>query len=213
VNQLVAGQHIMVGPALLDRSGTARRCKRRPSVFLDVCGLLPAAGRWAPVGWDGKLDRADRVHLVGGSVPAIEGACFVMRRADLEAIGGFDEDFFLYYEEDSLALRLARLGGGAVYEPRAIAEHPGGASTATVSALAIRQFHRSRVIFYRKRDGELRGVLTGLALVVAVLVSMPGALLNTMLARKRRTTFGDLWHALVGLVAGLTARLGSGVCY
>jgi N-acetylglucosaminyl-diphospho-decaprenol L-rhamnosyltransferase len=146
-------------------------------------------------------------------VPCIEGACFVMRRADLEAIGGFDEDFFLYYEEESLVLRLARLGGGAVYEPRAEAEHSGAASTARVSALATRHFHRSRVIFYRKRDGELLGVLSGLLLAIAVIASVPSAAVNALLRRRRRWTLSECRQALRGLMEGVVAPLSSGVEY
>src|SRR5256885_724011 len=81
--------------------------------------------RSARAGWDAKLPREHRVHDTGGAVESLEGACFVVSKADLEAIGGFDEDFFLYFEEESIALRLARLGGGPLYEPRAVAEHAG----------------------------------------------------------------------------------------
>jgi len=210
LGRLEAEPHAMVGPALLDRSGATRRCKRRPTALLDAIGLLPAAARWAPVGWDGKLGRADPVHEAGGRVPTVEGACFILRRSDLEAIGGFDEDFFLYYEEESLALRLA---GGAVYEPRAVVEHSGAASTARASALATRHLHRSRVIFYRKRDGELRGLLSGLILALAAAVSMLSAVVNAALRRPRARSLADDWHALRGVLQGVAAPLRSGVRY
>jgi GT2 family glycosyltransferase len=207
LERLLEQEHVMVGPALLDGSGVARPCKRHPSPWLDFLGLLPAAARWAAVGWDGKLDSADPVHRVGGPVPCIEGACFVLRRADLEAVGGFDEDFFLYYEEDSLALRLARLGGGAVYEPRVAVVHSGQASTRQVSALAVHHFHRSRIVFYRKRDGDLPGRIFALSHLVALLVTGVAAAVNRALGRRRPITFSDVRHALRGVVAGVTARL------
>jgi N-acetylglucosaminyl-diphospho-decaprenol L-rhamnosyltransferase len=202
-------QHSIVGPALLDASGRPRRCKRQPSALLDICGLLPAAARWAPTGWDGKVDHADPIHIRGGSVGSIEGACFVVRRADLEAIGGFDEDLFLYYEEDSLATRLARLGGGTVYEPYAVAEHLGGDSTGKVAALATHHLHRSRVIFYRKRHGDRLGILIGVMLVLAALLSGAAAVVKMILGRERSTTLSDLRHILGGLRAGMTATLRS----
>jgi N-acetylglucosaminyl-diphospho-decaprenol L-rhamnosyltransferase len=197
----------MVGPVLLDEAGTPRPGKRRPSALLDLCGLLPAAGRWAPPGTDGKLDPGDPVHSLGGAVASVEGAFFAIRRSDLEAIGGFDEDLFLYYEEESLALRLERLGGGAVYEPRAVAEHAGETSTGKVRSTATHHFHRSRVVFYRKRDGDLRGRLVGLLLAFGLIVSAPAAVLNRVLRRARPTTLSYLRDALGGLLAGLTARL------
>jgi N-acetylglucosaminyl-diphospho-decaprenol L-rhamnosyltransferase len=200
-------RHTIVGPALLDASGRPRRCKRQPSALLDICGLLPAAARWAPTGWDGKLAQADPIQVRGGRAGSIEGAAFVVRRADLEAIGGFDEDFFLYYEEDSLAARLARLGGGAFYEPCAVAEHMGGHSTRKVAALAKHHLHRSRVIFYRKRHGDLRGILIGVVLVLAALLSGAAVVVNVIVGREPSTTLSDVGHTLGGLFAGMTATL------
>lgn len=213
LHRLADEKHGMVGPVLLDESGMPRRCKRRPSALLDLCGLLPAAGRWGPAGWDGKLDREDEVHTVGGAVACVEGACFVVSASDLKAIGGFDEDFFLYYEEESLAYRLARLGATAIYEPRAVAEHAGATSTREVGSFAVYHFHRSRVIFYRKRDGSFRGVLTALLLIFGVVVCAPSSALNTLLGRRRPTTLPHLWHVLRGLVAGMTTILRSDVSY
>jgi N-acetylglucosaminyl-diphospho-decaprenol L-rhamnosyltransferase len=213
LHRLTEVRRNIVGPALLDEAGIPRPCKRRPSALLDLCGMLPAAARWAPAGWDGKLAREDPLHSSGGGVACVEGACFVMRREDLDAIGGFDEDFFLYYEEESLACRLKRLGGSALYEPRAIAEHAGGASTRKIGSVATRHLHRSRVIFYRKRDGDLRGVLSGLLLAFGVLVSAVGAALNAALGRRRPVTLAHLWQVLTGLVAGMTASLDRHISY
>jgi GT2 family glycosyltransferase len=142
-------------------------------------------------------------------VAAVEGACFVIARADLASVGGFDEDFFLYYEEESLAMRLAALGGGAVYEPRARAVHAGETSTRKVGRFALEHRFRSRVVFYRKRDGELRGRLVGLGLAVAALVR-----LAAVAARGRRaegqTTAADLLAVLRGLGSGLITPMGAG---
>lgn len=203
----------MVGPALLDDSGAPRRCKRRPSAIADLLGLLPAAARWASSGWDGRIAAEDRVHVHGGRVDSVEGACFLVRRSDLEAIGGFDEDFFLYYEEESLALRLAQLGGGAIYEPSATAEHVGATSTRKAIGLATRNFYRSRVLFYRKRDGALAGLLVGLMLMVGLLISMPVAALNALLRRRRPNTLRQQVHALRGLLAGMIAPVRSDASY
>lgn len=205
--------HSMIGPKLLDGSGAPRPCKRRPSAILDLLGLLPSAARWAPAGWDGKLEPGHPVHSSGGVVDAIEGACFLLARADLEAIGGFDQDFFLYYEEDSLALRLRAQGGGAIYEPRAVAAHAGAASTSQVAGMATRHLHRSRVIFYRKRDGQIRGTLSALALMLGVVVSLPFSLLNAFLGRRRLNSPAHQFEVLRGLLAGMSARPRSAILY
>ena len=205
--RLAAEPHGTVGPALLEPGIGVRRCKHRPSVWLDVLGLLPSASRWAPAGWDGKLAASDPVHGRGGAVPALEGACFLVRRSDLESIGGFDEDFFLYSEEEDFARRLRAIGGAPVYEPQARAEHIGATSTAKVASFATRHRFRSRIVFYRKRDGSLRGRLAALTMALAALLSLAASVLKTMLRRETVTPPSHWSSVLVGLWQGACARL------
>ncbi len=208
---LVAGlerePHGMAGPAMLEESGAARRCNRRPSPLTDFVGLLPASGRWAPaLGLDGKLGSDDPIHRVGGAVARLEGACLLVRRSDLVAIGGFDEDLFLYGEEDSLALRLAALGGRAIYVPEAQVEHSGAHSTTSIGETATFHFYRSRVLFYRKRDGDLRGWLAAGLLACAGLVSLPIAVVNSLLHRPRALRLEMVRSQLRGVAQGAFAR-------
>lgn len=205
--------HAMVGPALFDAAGGLRPCKLRPSARLDVLGLMPAASRWAPAGWDAKIQPHEMLDGAGGAVDSVEGACFVMARADLEAVGGFDEDLFLYYEEESLALRLSARGGEAIYEPAARAAHVGGTSTAQVSGFAVRHLYRSRILFYRKRDGAWRGRCWAVAHALAILLALPGSVLNALLGRRRLFTPAYQLNALRGLTAGVLAPVDRDVDY
>ena len=74
-------------------------------------------------------------------------------------LGGFDEDFFLYSEEETLCEAARAAGGQCIYLPEAVIEHVGGTSTGRVSEFAVHHFYRSRVIFYRKRYGWLGGLV------------------------------------------------------
>jgi N-acetylglucosaminyl-diphospho-decaprenol L-rhamnosyltransferase len=210
---LLREPHSMVGPAMLDACGGARRCNGRPRVIYDVVGLLPSATLWARTGWDGKLAPSDPVHRAGGAVSHIEGACFMLRRTDLEAIGGFDEDLFLYDEEESLALRLAQFGGRALYEPRAEVEHSGAHATDGLGLVATRHFYRSRVLLYRKRDGNPSGWLAAAALVCGVLVALPAAALNSLLGRRSAHRLALSWSVLRGVIAGAVAVQRAPVVY
>jgi GT2 family glycosyltransferase len=207
LSRLVVNRHCMVGPVLLDSSGAPRACKRRSAPFRDMIGLLPSANRWAPERWNGRLAPSHILHAEGGSVAAVEGACFVIARRDLEAIGGFDEDLFLYFEEESLALRLASLGGTALYEPHAVAEHKGAASTSTMMRFAARQLCRSRIILYRKRDGDARAFLAALMLGLGAAIALPASIANLILGRHTHATPRDWCDLLVGVHEGLTAEL------
>jgi GT2 family glycosyltransferase len=52
----------------------------------------------------------------------LDGACLVLRRDALDAVGPFDEHYFLYFEETDLAFRLRRAGYRVVCARRAVAE-------------------------------------------------------------------------------------------
>lgn len=56
-------------------------------------------------------------------------ACLVARRA-FDAVGGFDEGFFLYKEEEDLFLRIRQAGGRVVYVPSVTVRHDGAAVAA-----------------------------------------------------------------------------------
>lgn len=56
-------------------------------------------------------------------VAAVSGAAFAVRRELFERLGGFDEEYFLYYEDTDLSLR-ARLAGYSVrYVPQSVVAH------------------------------------------------------------------------------------------
>jgi len=56
-------------------------------------------------------------------VSAVSGAAFLIRRSALDLIGGFDERYFIYYEETDLSLRAALAGYKCIYVPSSIVYH------------------------------------------------------------------------------------------
>jgi hypothetical protein len=53
-------------------------------------------------------------------------ACVLVRTDAFREIGGFDERFFMYFEDVDLCVRLEAAGWRLVEEPRAVARHAGG---------------------------------------------------------------------------------------
>lgn len=83
------------------------------------------------------------------SVGAISGAFFLMRRADFDLLGGFDEGYFLHVEDVDLCRRAIEAGGGVIYQPAAGALHY--TSTSDVpSAFVQQQKARSLARYFRK---------------------------------------------------------------
>jgi hypothetical protein len=56
-------------------------------------------------------------------VAAVSGAAFMIRREVLEQIGGFDEAYFMYYEDTDLSLRAILAGYGCYYVPESVVQH------------------------------------------------------------------------------------------
>ncbi len=73
-------------------------------------------------------------------------AAMLVRREAFEAVGGFDEDFFCFFEDVDLGFRLRLLGGQILQSPDAVVAHVGGGSTGARSRFA--DFHGARNRFW-----------------------------------------------------------------
>lgn len=84
------------------------------------------------------------------AVPWVLGAAMVIRRAAFDAIGGFDEAYFMYYEEVDFSFRLHAAGWAVHFAPAVVVQHVGGASTSQRRIAMIVQHHTSTVRYYRR---------------------------------------------------------------
>lgn len=126
-------------------------CKQYPTVFdLWLRGFVPSflqqpfAKRLARYQMQ---DVYDGRQVVRG-IPIISGCCMLLRTAAFRALRGFDERFFLYFEDFDLSLRLAAFGTLA-YHPDMHVQHFGGFS-ARKGLWHIRQFAHSGKQFFDK---------------------------------------------------------------
>jgi N-acetylglucosaminyl-diphospho-decaprenol L-rhamnosyltransferase len=79
------------------------------------------------------------------------GAVMLMSRKCYQAVGGWDESFFLYSEETDLCLRARDHGFLTRYQPESVAVHIGGASGRSDRTHAMQTVNRVRL--YRRRHG------------------------------------------------------------
>ena len=92
-------------------------------------------------------------------VDQVIGAFFMIRKSTFEFLNGFDERFFVYYEELDLSKRVKDSGQTTVYVTEAKAYHKGGGTSENVKALRLFYNTRSRLIYALKHFGFLKGIL------------------------------------------------------
>jgi N-acetylglucosaminyl-diphospho-decaprenol L-rhamnosyltransferase len=172
-----------VGPRLCNPDGTDYPTGRRfPSLLMGTLHAL-----LAPVWPDNPATRRYHLTELDRTNPAevdwVSGACMLVRRSAFKAVGGFDESYFMYFEDMDLCLRLARGGWRVVFEPRAVVLHTVGGSTRSAPYRKVYNHHRSALRFYCRRYARDPRIL--LAPLVAATLALRGAV-SLALARARQ---------------------------
>ncbi len=128
-------------------------CKRYPAVFdLALRGFMPTIGRalfgarMARYEMRDVIDEAPDREVI--DIPAMSGAVLLVRRKAIDASGGFDPEFFLYFEDFDWTVRLNRITRTAYVPSVKVIHHGGGA--ARKGARHIGWFVKSGFRFYRK---------------------------------------------------------------
>jgi len=141
----------IIGPRILNPDRTLQTsCFHFPTplhIFLYISGLYRSIPG-LPILKHRTLQKM--MNGSAGPVPWILGAALAFRRETFEVLGGFDENFFIYFEEVDLCYRLFSQGKQIHFVPDAEITHVGGASTAQKRAWSSIQFFVSLAQFYRK---------------------------------------------------------------
>ena len=98
-----------------------------------------------------------KFRMPGGAeqVAWVSGAALCCRRQAWEDIGGFDEKFFLYYEDVDLCLRAAKVGWEVWHVPEAIILHQSGASFAGNLNYQKHIYYANQRYFFQKYRGSV----------------------------------------------------------
>jgi len=155
----------IVVPRLVDGEGHVAPSLRRTPTVLRAWGESlfggTRAGRIAALG---EMVTAPEAYRAGRYAEWASGAAWLISRPCLDAVGDWDESFFLYSEETDYALRAADAGFRLVYEPAATAVHLGGEQGRDPSLWALSVSNRVRL--FRRRHGPLRSAAFRLGLFV-----------------------------------------------
>ena len=138
----------MIGARILNADGTDQRGCRR-ELLTPMTALVEAL----PLHWLFPKLRLNRhEEMVPASLtpmPAISGAFMFLSRNDFDAIGGFDEGYFLHVEDLDICLRFRKNGGEIYFAPDVVVTHVGATSEASSAFVErhkargfVRYFHR-----------------------------------------------------------------------
>lgn len=81
----------------------------------------------------------------------LSGAFLLARPDAFDAVKGFDDNFFMYFEDVDLAFRLAKRGWRAWFIPSAVIEHSGAHSTRSNAGVMRKVHHRSAARYLDKK--------------------------------------------------------------
>jgi GT2 family glycosyltransferase len=164
LSDFMAGEAAAVaaGPKLVGRDGHLQRfCARKFPNLLSLIFLVSGVeeSRWAGSPLAHRYYPTPFYGRGPSPVDALTGAFMVVRRRALEAVGGFDEGYFLYGEDVDLCRRLRREGGGIWFLPVGPVRHYTGGSRRTPDPVVVAESHRSAVLYARRWHGKAAAAL------------------------------------------------------
>jgi len=143
-----------IAPQVRRRDGTRDYLVKRKPAVLDLAlrGFLPRVGHAL---FRRRLDRYEMRDVIDADpsrdvidVAAMSGACMLLRRKAVDQTGGFDPQFFLYFEDYDWTIRLNRVTRTAYVPSFEVVHHGGGASRKGLRHVA--HFVKGGWRYYRK---------------------------------------------------------------
>ena len=160
------------GPLIRDPDGSVYPSARHlPSLIRG--GMHAVVGfAWKANPWS-KAYRQEHMEPSERPVGWLSGSCLLVRRSAFDAIGGFDERYFMYMEDVDLGDRLGRAGWANIYVPDSEILHDKGHSTGREPGRNLRAHHDSTYIYLsdrhdRRWQAPLRWTIRGALGVRAV---------------------------------------------
>ncbi len=127
---------VLVGPRVVGADGREQRASRRraPTALRILGEVLPG------------LPGIDHTHTPAPDRPieieGVSGACMLVRRDAFEAVGGFDADYPLHFEDLDLFARLRAAGRTLRWVPDVTVRHIGGVSSRGLDGRILRAKHQ-----------------------------------------------------------------------
>lgn len=164
-----------VGPAILNTDGSVYPSARRsPSLRVGIghalLGDIAPRNRWSQLYRDESATSA-----TPRAADWLSGACLLVPTERFRAVGGFDESYFMYFEDVDLGDRLRAAGYRNVYVPTSRVTHLGGHSTQGTSTRMLAAHHSSAYRYLARRYSGLWMAPVRLVLRIGLAVRLRAA--------------------------------------
>jgi GT2 family glycosyltransferase len=143
----------IAGPGIRNADGSVQGSARSfPTPLTALFGRSTLLSRLLP---GNPLTRANVLTTVSDGVSPMDvdwvsGACMVVRRKAIDTVGGFDERFFMYWEDADWCRRMRHGGWRIAYFPLAEVIHHAGVSSGKRALGSLFEFHKSAYRLYEK---------------------------------------------------------------
>jgi N-acetylglucosaminyl-diphospho-decaprenol L-rhamnosyltransferase len=187
----------VVGIQLVDEhERVTRSCARFPTPTTMINKTL-GLSRLAPRLFASYL-MEDWDHAESREVDHVIGAFYCVRSAMFRTLGGFDESFFVYFEDLDFSRRARAAGWRTFYLSTARAYHKGGGSSEQIKSTRLFYSLRSRLLYARKHFSRPAALaVTFCTLVLEPLVRLGACLIGGSPTGVRETlnAYRMLWTA------------------
>jgi N-acetylglucosaminyl-diphospho-decaprenol L-rhamnosyltransferase len=174
-----------VGPLVRELDGTVYPSARAVPSLRTGVGHALFVNLWPTNPWSASYRDDSPGTPVLKDAGWLSGSCLLVRRSAFDAIGGFDERFFMYFEDVDLGFRFGKSGMRNVYDPAAEVTHSGAHATGRDTSGMIRAHHASaRLFIQRKYPGP---VLWPVRTALAIGLRLRSDLITRRLDRAART--------------------------
>ena len=148
----------IVGAKIINPNGTTQLASKRtfPSLwigiskFLGLNKIFPNSKLFA--GYNQTFISEDNIS----NVDAVSGSCMLFSKQIFNDINGFDESYFLYFEDTDFCTRVKDSGKEIIYFPKAKVIHYKGESHKHAPFDTIKIFHESMSLFFQKHKNKFK---------------------------------------------------------
>jgi N-acetylglucosaminyl-diphospho-decaprenol L-rhamnosyltransferase len=194
----------ILGVQLLDENCRVRRhCSRFLSTRYFI-HMMFGLNRLSPTRFPCHMyDEWD--HLQSRRIEHVMGAYFFIRHLLFKEVGGFDERFFVYFEDVDLSLRAVQAGWSSYYLAEAQCYHACGGSSQQVKARRLFYVLQSRILYGFKNFG----IVSAVTLLLATLLIEPVSRLAQGIFRGSFVQIREVFQGYLLLWRALPRILGS----